>query len=332
VGGRSAALILGAALLGGSAALTPGAVAQAASALQEPLPQLSEIDISGERPGPRLWKVTKGDHVLWLMGTLTHIPRRMTWRSAEVEATLSQSQEMLDSGLAVSASVGPIAAVRLYIQWRHTEKNPEHTSLKTWLPAPLYARFEAVKANFDNGDRGIEELRPGIAALRLYDKAVDAAGLTERDEVEQSVVRLARRRHVPIRRAKLQITDPSAALKEVSALPPSVEVDCLAATVTRIESDLQNMQQRAAAWAVGDVERLRTLTFPNQREVCLSALSASPRLKAYVDNAQQAWLQEAEAALDRNRATFAMRPIYELLDGSGPLTRFRAEGYKIEGP
>jgi uncharacterized protein YbaP (TraB family) len=324
------ALILG--LLGAAAMLSPGMAAQAAKVIQEPLQQLSEIEISGERPGPRLWKITKGDHVLWLMGTLTHIPKRMTWRSAEVEATLSQSQEMLDSGMAVSASVGPIAAVRLYMQWRRTEKNPEHTSLKTWLPPPLYARFEAIKANFDSGDRDIEELRPSIAALRLYDKAVDAAGLTERDDVEQSVIRLAKRRHVPIRRAKLQITDPSAALKEVSALPPSVEVDCLAATVTRIESDLQNMQQRAGAWAVGDVERLRSLTCPNQRDVCISALSAAPRIKAYVDNAQQAWLAEAEAALDRNRVTFAMRPIYELLDGTGPLATFRAEGYRIEEP
>jgi uncharacterized protein YbaP (TraB family) len=306
--------------------------ADAAAGSPPALQQLDEVDVVGERTGPRLWKISKGDHVLWLLGTLTHIPKRMTWRSAEVENALGQSQELLDSGFSVSASIGPISAVKLYFQWRHTEKVPEHTTLKSWVPAPLYARFEAVKANFDNGDKGIEELRPSLAALRLYDKAVDAAGLTERDDVEQAVVRLAKKLHVPVHRPKFEVSDPSAALKELSTLPPSLEIDCLDATVTRIESDLQNMQQRARAWSVGDVDRLQALTFPNQREVCITAISNSPRMKQMVDRAQQLWLDEAEAALTRNRVSFAMRPIYDLFDASGPLARFRQEGYRIEGP
>jgi uncharacterized protein YbaP (TraB family) len=331
VGGRSAALIFGGIWMGVGLLVRAADAPPAASATQAPQ-ILEEITVVGERPGPRLWKVSKGDHVLWLLGTLTHIPKKMTWRSSEVESALAQSQELLDSGFNVSASVGPIAAVKLYLQWRHTEKNPEHTTLKTWVPAPLYARFEAVKVNFDNGDSSIENLRPSLAALRLYDRAVDAAGLTERDTIEQAVVKLAKQKRVAVQRAKVQVNDPSGALKEVGSLPPSLEVDCLAATVSRIETDLQNMQQRAIAWSVGDIDRLRALPFPNQRDVCITAISNSPRMKALVDSAQQAWLDEAEAALNRNRVSFAMRPIYELLDGDGPIARFRAEGYRIEGP
>jgi uncharacterized protein YbaP (TraB family) len=308
-----------------------------ASAAQPPAgestpPMLEEVDVVGERPGPRLWKISKGDHVLWLMGTLPHIPKRMTWRSAEVEAALGQSQEMLDSGIDVAAGIGPISAVKLYLQWRHIEKNPDHTQLKNWVPGPLYARFEALKASFDGNDRSIEELRPSLAALRLYDKAIDAAGLTERDTVEQAVVHLAKKQHVAIRKPKLRVNDPSAALKEIGALPPSLEIDCLEATVLRIETDLQNMQQRAVAWSVGDVDRLRALPFPNQRDVCVTAISNSPRMKALFDTAQQAWIDEAEAALTRDRVSFAMRPIYDLLDSNGPLARFRAEGYRVDGP
>jgi hypothetical protein len=128
------------------------------------------------------------------------------------------------------------------------------------------------------------------------------------------------------------VDDPSGALKEVSALPPTVEVDCLAATVARIETDLPVMQERARAWAIGDVDRLRALPYPNQREVCISMLSNSPRIKALVDSAAQAWNSEAESLLSRNRISFAMRPIYDLLDADGPLARFRAEGYLVEGP
>ena len=331
MGGRSAALILYAALLSSLTSINARAAVAAPAAAAAPQ-QLEEIAIIGERPGPRLWKVSKGDHVLWLLGTLNHLPKRMTWRSREVEAALAESQELLTSGPSVSASVGPIGAIRLYVQWRRTQKNPDRLKLNVWLPAPLYARFEALKARFDAGDDSIEELRPSFAALRLYEHAVDAAGMTAHDEVEQSVVKLASRRRIPIQRAELKVEDPSGALKEVSALSPTVEIDCLAATVTRIETDLPSMQERAKAWAIGDVDRLRALPYPNQREACLSALSNSPRIKALIDRVGQAWRSEAESALTRNRASFAMRPIYDLLDTNGPLAKFRAEGYVVEGP
>jgi uncharacterized protein YbaP (TraB family) len=341
MGGRSAALILhrglagrvlavAAALIAGTAGAIPAAAVPVTAGAG--LEQLDEIAIIGERPGPRLWKVSKGDHVLWLLGTLSHIPKHMTWRSSEVESVLAESQQLLASGPSVSASVGPFAAIRLYLQWRRTQKSPDRLRLDVWLPASLYARFEALKARFDAGDADIEQLRPSFAALRLYEHAVDAAGMTPHDEVEPAVIRLAKRRGVAIQRATLRVDDPSGALKEVGALPPMLEVDCLAATVERIETDLPSMQQRARAWAIGDVDRLRALPFPNQREVCLNALANSPRIKALVDNVARAWSSEAEAALSRNRVTFAMRPIYELLDSEGPLARFRAEGYRVEGP
>ena len=332
MGGRSAALILHATLLGSLVSSNAGAAGTAGTAAAAPTQQLEEIAIVGERPGPRLWKVSKADHVLWLLGTLNHLPKRMTWRSSDVDAALAQSQELLTSGPSVSASVGPIGAIRLYLQWRRTQKSPDHLKLDVWLPPPLYARFEVLKARFDAGDDSIEELRPSFAALRLYEHAVDAAGMTAHDAVEQAVIKLAKRRHIPIESAELKIEDPSGALKEVSALPPTMEIDCMAATVTRIETDLPSMQERARAWAVGDVDRLRALPYPNQREACLSALSNSPRIKALVDRVTQAWNSEAEAALTRNRVSFAMRPIYELLDADGPLARFRAEGYRVEGP
>jgi len=327
--GRARALIvLGALWL--SAWLSPLAGAQTASA--PAAGQIEEIDIIGERPGPRLWKVTRGDHVLWVLGTLSHLPRKMVWRSSEVEAALSQSQQVLASGPSVSADIGPIAMIRLYFQWRSTQKNPSRTMLKDWLPAPLYARFEALKARFDPNDARIEELRPSFAAYRLYEQAVDVAGLTGRDEAEKTVLKLAAKRHVPVHRAVLAVDDPSGALKEVSALPPSVEVSCLETTVTRLETDLPRMQERAKAWAVGDVDRLRQLNFPDQREVCMSALSNAPRIKALFERASAGWDSAAEAALAADKVSFAMRPIYELLAADGPLAKFRAEGDTVEGP
>ncbi len=293
---------------------------------------LDEINIVGERPGPRLWKVTRGDHVLWLLGTLNHLPSSLRWHSGEVDAVIRQSQQVLASTPAVSADLGPIGSIRLYFQWRRSEKNPDRTTLRDWLPAPLYARFELLRQRFDPHDGEIEKLRPSLAALRLYEHAIAASGLTARDEAERAVLRMAERRHVTVRHAAFRIDDPSAALHEASALPPSNEVSCLETTVRRIETDLATMQERALAWSIGDVDRLRQLNFVDQREACLSALANAPRLQALVERAKVSWELEAEAALEKLPVSLAIQPIYTLLQPDGPLAKFRAEGYTVEGP
>ncbi|HEY3808426.1 MAG TPA: TraB/GumN family protein [Steroidobacteraceae bacterium] len=331
--GRARQLIFPAALLL-SAWSIPVAAAAATAAQSAPAVtgQIEEIDVAGERPGPRLWKVTRGDHVLWILGTFNHLPRRMTWRSSEVESVLDHSQQVLANAPSVSAGLGPFSMIRLYFQWRSTQKNPSRSQLKDWLQPELYARFEALRQRFDPHDSGIEELRPSFAALRLYEKAVEAVGLTGRDDVERAVLKLAAHRHVPVKRFELTVQDPAAALREVSALPPSVEVGCLETTVTRLETDLPTMQQRARAWAVGDVDKLRRLSFPDQREACISALSNAPRIRELIQRALAGWDQAAEEALTNDKVSFAMRPIYDLLAPDGPLVKLRAAGATVEGP
>jgi hypothetical protein len=55
-------------------------------------------------------------------------------------------------------------------------------------------------------------------------------------------------------------------------------------------------------------------------------------MRALFERAAAAWDNDAEWALMTDRVSFAMRPIYELLAADGPLARFRAEGYTVEGP
>jgi hypothetical protein len=80
------------------------------------------------------------------------------------------------------------------------------------------------------------------------------------------------------------------------------------------------------------VDTLRKLPFPNQREVCLSAVANAPRIKDLVDRATADWNAALEAALARNRVTLAMKPIYDLIGADGTLAQLRAKGYTVEGP
>ncbi len=293
---------------------------------------IEEVEVIGERPGPSLWQVSRGDHVLWLLGTLDPLPRKMTWRSRDVEAVIAQSQQILASNPSVSAHVGPISAIRLYLQWRRTEKIPEKADLKALLPQPIYARFTALKTRFAPHDSRIEELRPIFAARRLYEEVIDASGLTSRNDIQDTVLRLAHKHNVQIVRTSLRIEDPRGVLDEVGEIPRQAEINCLDATIERLETDLSAMQQRARAWSEGDVPALRKLPFPKQREVCLGVIANSPRIKGLVDRANADWNAALEAALARNHTTLAMKPIYDLLGEDGTLAQLRAKGYRVEGP
>jgi uncharacterized protein YbaP (TraB family) len=293
---------------------------------------LEEIDVIGERPGPSMWKVTKNQHVLWVMGTLEPLPKKMTWRSKAVEDALSQSQEVLPSRPAFGFSWNPIAALRLYWQWRGIQKSPDRAILKTTLPPALYARFSALRDKYAPRDTEMENLRPMLAALRLFEKGIDASGLSFHHEVQDAVLKLAKQRRVRLHKMTLPVEDPRGLLKEIGAIPAQAQIGCLETSVARLETDLNAMKARAGAWAVGDVDALRKLPLPDQQGVCLAALSNSARFKDLSDKTARAWMQGAEESLATNESTVALKPIYELLGPTGILEHFRAKGYVVEGP
>jgi hypothetical protein len=56
---------------------------------QEPGQHFQELEnvlIVGEQPGPGLWKLSKGDHVMWVLSSYQPLPGDMIWRSRTVEA------------------------------------------------------------------------------------------------------------------------------------------------------------------------------------------------------------------------------------------------------
>ena len=101
-----------------------------------------EVEVTGERPGPRLWRVSRGDHVIWLLGTLDPLPRKMIWRSKEVEAVLGEVQAVIPTNPAVSVHANPFTWVRLYFQWRGVQVLDGNARLQAVIPAALYARVD----------------------------------------------------------------------------------------------------------------------------------------------------------------------------------------------
>ena len=55
----------------------------------------SQVPVSGKRPGPGLWKVSKDGHVMWVVGMYAPLPPKMEWDDSRVERLIAQSQEVL---------------------------------------------------------------------------------------------------------------------------------------------------------------------------------------------------------------------------------------------
>lgn len=320
-------------------AQTPAADMPSSPTAGAPAPVLDTVLVAGEQPGPGLWKVTRrdSDHVLWILGTQAPLPKTMRWRTGEVEKVIAQSQEVLTDAQA-EVKVGFFRAIFLLPAALGAKKNGDGRTLKDILPPDLYARWQPLRQRYLSRDDGVERLRPILAANELYGKAIGESGMTNKNALWPVIEKIAKKHHVPIQEIDVEIPVDNArqAIDDFKSTAGQLDVDCLATTIERLETDLDAMRARANAWAVGDLEKLKGLPYPDQRNTCLNALAANARLREKLDDAKRRvegeWLNAAEAALWKNPSTFAVLPISDLIRPDGRLALMRAKGYVIEEP
>jgi TraB/PrgY/gumN family len=303
--------------------------------------ELPTVVVSGEQPGPGLWKVSSGDHVLWILGTLSPLPKDMHWRSKEVEETIASAEEVLEPPrVRAKAEIGFFGKLLLLPSLIGVRDNPDHATLQQVVPPDLYARWIALKTKYFGAGRArnLETWRPIFAAIELWNQAIGKAGMTRSDVAGDVVHEAAKRRGlVPVTPTyALDIADPRGAVKEFKRGELD-DLDCFRKTLDRIDSDVGTMAERANAWATGDIAALRRLPDSDQREACLAAVTGSDlaRERGIADlpeRVRKVWLAAAAKALADNDVTFARLPITDLLAADGYLAKLKAMGYVVEAP
>lgn len=300
---------------------------------------MDTVVVSGRQPGPGMWKVSKGDHVLYILGTLTPLPRRMEWVPDEVEATIARSQAVIDPPTVdIDADAGFFSKLFLIPSLLKARKNPDGRTLQEVVSPELYARWTVLKARYIGSSSSVETWRPVFAAQKLYESAIEKAGLSQKDVVQRAVRSAAKRADVPriSTAVTVKIKDPKAALRSFRETALA-DGDCFAKTMVRIDRDLDGMRARANAWAVGDVGALRDASFENQFVACTRAFTESALAERFgIGNLRtriaDTWLAAARDALAKNDVTFATLSIPLLLRPDGFLARLRKEGYAVEEP
>lgn len=301
--------------------------------------ELQPVVISARPAGPALWKVSSGDHVLWVLATVPVAPKHFNWRSEEVERVLASSRSLLGSpGIMPDAKIGVFSMMGLLPMVIHIGNLPDNGTLQTTLPAPLYARWVMLRQRYMDDSRRFEHLRPFVAVEKLKSRAYAQAGLVEEgDEIESAVKKLAKKHRVPEvdTQYHLFIKDPKTLIRDFKAISMD-ESACFSYELDALEHTLLTASSQSEAWAMGDVARLKS-SVDEAADPCWQGLDSSPLEKDLgvhdiEASVNDAWLAAAEKALADDQQSFALLELADVVEPNGLLSKLQARGYTVEAP
>jgi len=317
---------------------------------------LDEVLVTGEQAGPGLWKVTKNGNTLWILGTYGPLPKKMTWRSREVESIIAESQRVvrwvnIDTDVDIGFFAGLVALPYVF----SAGNNPDGVKLKDVVPADAYAQWLILKTKYVGRDNDIEDLRPSFAALELRSKASSERGLSSEPVIWPAVERLAKKHRVKIIEPEvkmvIKIDKPRATIKKFRKTQLA-DVECFTHSLARLEGDLDAMKARANAWSVGKLDVLRSIPPPDPSTDCgqmlqklllngqladdLGAREMFDRVRAESERVTkqsiEVWLRTIDDTMRQHSSTLATVPIGILFGAQNPLQALRERGYEVEEP
>jgi uncharacterized protein YbaP (TraB family) len=316
---RTLLVILGASLLAGGW--------PAAAAADQVPAQLDELVVTGERTGPGLWHVHRGTAQMWVLGSITPLPKGITWRATQVEKILASTDRVL---VPKPLEIGIVRILWLLVTERNLIMVRGGKRLRDVLPPDLRARFALDRSKYTSDSDKWEHFRPIVAAAFLQQAAFHQMGLSARIDLGAAVRSLAKKHGVRVEEVKIAgVGDVLEALKN---MPPATENMCVQASLVTVEKDLPRLMDRARAWSTGNVERIGSLPEPAEVDACLAALDSGAAAGDLVGRVRRAWLESMEKYLQAGGTTLAVVNMDLLLGRGGLLDALRAQGYEVEAP
>ena len=296
------------------------------------------VVVEGRRPGPGVWKVSKGDHVMWVFGLYSPLPQKMEWDAARVERLVARSQEvLLPPGASIEMSW--LRELTLLPSMIGMEKNPDGAKLQDVVPADVYAHWQILKGKYIGKDDGIERDRPIFAADKLLHAGLKKNGLAPNNDVRGEIGKIAGQNKVKLTPTMLaiELDDPRRTLKEFKKTQMA-DLGCFTKTLERLDGDIEAMRVRANAWANGNIAEIARLDFAGRDEACGDALlnsnlaKTTPALQNVRERIRANWMKTAETSLGNNTSTFALLMMKDLVGPTSYLADLQAKGYTVESP
>jgi uncharacterized protein YbaP (TraB family) len=301
--------------------------AWAAAPAQDTPQVMEDVVVTGEHTGPGMWHVHRGAAHLWIMGSMSPLPKGITWRSRQLEDVLATTREVV---VQKPFDIGIARVLWLLVTEHSLLMVGGGHRLKDVMAPDLYARFAIQRTKYGEDADKWERFRPLIAAAFLQQAAFHSVGLSTRLDLGAAVRLLAKKHGVRLEELKIAgIHDVVDALK---TMPPATEAACVDASLVTVEKDLPRLVERAQAWATGNVERIERLREPPDGDACRAALDMGAGASELIAQVRRTWLDNMDEHLRGGGVTVAVVNMDMLLEKGGLLDELRAKGYEIEAP
>jgi uncharacterized protein YbaP (TraB family) len=290
-------------------------------------PGLDELIVTGERTGPGLWHVHGSKGQAWILGTVSPLPRDVTWRSRQVEQILADANVVLVSK---PLDIGIFRVLWLFITQRSLLLVHDGKTVQDVMPPALYARFARLRSRYSNEPDKWSRYRPIIATAFLEREALHQVGLSARLDIGSEVRELARKHDVRIE--ELKVAGVRDFLDALKTMPPETENTCVAGALATIETGLPRLVARAQAWVSGDVDKIQSLPQPPEVDACIAALSAYSGTADLLAQIRGMWLDALRTHIERGDVALAVINMDLLLQPGGLLEELRTAGFTVDAP
>jgi uncharacterized protein YbaP (TraB family) len=288
---------------------------------------LDEVVVTGERSGPEMWHVRRGDAQLWILGSLAPLPKGITWRSRQAEQVMLSANVVL---VPKPVEIGYAHAAWIFLTHHELLTVNGGRRLRDVLPPDLYQRFATQRAKYSNDNGKWERYRPILAAAFLEESALHQAGLSTRIDLGAAVRNLADKHNIPVEEVKIAgVRDLLDTLKTV---PAATENKCVAAALSTTETGLPRLAERASAWTRGDIDAMQRLPDSAEDLECRAALISDTGSADLLAQIQQAWLLAIGKQMHDQQVALAVVSVELLLEHGGLLDALRDRGYSVEAP
>jgi hypothetical protein len=329
---------------------------------EQPEPAIEELEtvvVYGGQARPQMWKVSRGDHVLWVVGNRA-APAGATWRMDEIEARLAESKLVQFPGTAsANPDIGLFRALTLIRSAFKAAKNPDGQTLKDVLPAETYARWRALKTTYVGRDNDIEKWRPSIALAKLEEKITDklrtkharsAARPPIGPMLQPLVEKAAKKKRVKIRTMprvenKVEVKNIRDMLKSAHKVS-LVDEQCVADYVGYLERQVEYWKLLANGGE--DAEAPNRPAACNEADMYIRKVRAGEIMdstgfvrlldqlevqdKLAKERLDGEWIEAAQAALEKNTSTIALVWMINLKGTRSYIDKLRTLGYTVEEP
>ena len=163
----------------------------------QPPQVLDDVVVTGERTGPGMWHVRSGAGQLWILGSMSPLPKGITWRSTQVEQVLGGANQVL---IQKPFEIGIVKILWLLITEHKLLMVGGGKRLVDVLPAGLHARYAVQRAKYTDDPTKWERFRPLVAAAFLEQAAFHKVGLSTHLDLGAAVRKLAEKHDVPVDR------------------------------------------------------------------------------------------------------------------------------------